>query len=317
MLNGPLLVTGANGFIGATIARTWRAADRDVVGFVRPNALGNRSDSGMRLHVAPLTVDAVAETMARFQPSAIFHAAGSASVEASLRRPVEDFADSVGTFHAVLEATRRSGYRPRIIFPSSAAVYGEPETLPIPETAPIRPISPYGHHKAMAELLAREYALCFDVPVLIVRLFSVFGAHQKRLLVRELFEQFQRENVVTIQGTGNETRDFLHEDDVGAAVLAMLPRITETHAVVNVATGHATRVRDIAEMMRGLLGSSKDIRCENRERPGNPLMWAADTRKLKDIAPALTLGSADDLEGRLRETIVAWRRSESVHQFDD
>jgi UDP-glucose 4-epimerase len=301
-----LLVTGANSFVGGAVARAWRAAGGEVVGLVRPGASGDASSLGFRVQASPLSVEAMMEAVARFAPDVLLHAAGSASVEASLRDPAADFAASVGTLHSVLEGVRRSPHRPRVLYPSSAAVYGEPDTLPISESAPVRPLSPYGHHKAVGELLAREYAVCFGVSALVFRPFSVFGPHQKRLLVRELFEQFRTGQGVTILGTGDETRDFLHEDDLAATLLAILPRLTEPYKVVNLASGRGTRVRDLAHMLGTLLHSRTEIRYANQARPGNPAHWVADISILKAYAPSLPLGSAYDLEGRLRATVEAW-----------
>jgi UDP-glucose 4-epimerase len=312
MTSTTLLLTGANGFIGAAIARAWRKAGGRVVGLLRSPAGRECAHLDLAAQLPTLTAEGIEGAVTRFAPDVLLHAAGSASVGASLRDPAADFAASVVTLQAVLEGMRRSRHRPRLLFPSSAAVYGEPDTLPIPETAPYRPLSPYGYHKAIAELLAGEYARCFEIPVLVFRLFSVFGPHQRRLLVRELFEQFGRGQVVNVQGSGNETRDLLHEDDLGEALLAMLPRLTDTHTVVNLATGRGTRVRDLAQMIQRILGSKHEVCYANRERRGDPLNWAADTRRLQGLAPGFSFGAAYDLEGRLRTTLAAWQKTESL-----
>ena len=86
--------------------------------------------------------------------------------------------------------------------PASAAVYGNPSTLPVNETAELRPISPYGFHKIACELLAREAAQCFDQDVLICRFFSVFGRKQHRLLVWELYQQLVgSDDAISLDGT--------------------------------------------------------------------------------------------------------------------
>ncbi len=247
----------------------------------------------------------------RSAPDIVLHAAGTASVSASLQDPAADFSASVGTLHAILEGVRLSKHRPRILYPSSAAVYGEPDALPIEEGAPIRPLSPYGHHKAIAELLAREYAVSFEIPVLVFRLFSLFGPHQRRLLIWELFQQFRDAERVTLQGTGAETRDFLHEDDLGAMLLALLPKLGDPHAVVNLATGRATSVRELAELISRICGSSKQIVFGGSNQVGNPVHWAADTRKLQELAPGPSYGADYDLAGRLTATILAWTRGHS------
>jgi UDP-glucose 4-epimerase len=306
MTGSTLLITGANGFIGGVIGRAWQARGGSVVGLVRLEARADAATIAFPIHRRPLTPDEVRSAIEHFSPDAVLHAAGTASVGASLADPATDYAASVATAHAALEGIRRSRRRPRFLFPSSAAVYGEPATLPVAETAPIRPLSPYGYHKAMAELLIQEYARCFDVPVLIFRLFSVFGAHQRRLLVHELFERFSRDAIVTVQGTGEEMRDFLHEDDMAAAVLGLLPRIHDPAVVINLATGEGTRVAAVATTMRHLLKSSKEIRYGNAAQPGNPSLWTADISALRAHAPDLDYATAVDFERRLAATLHRW-----------
>lgn len=298
---GTLLVTGANGFVGGTIARAWQKTGGHVIGLVRSGA-----EQGFPVVQSAYTPQAISDLVNRHAPVAVFHAVGTASVAASFADPERSFNTNVEMLGAVLEGVRRSRYRPRVLYPSSAAVYGEPERLPVPEDASIRPLSPYGQHKAAAELRAQEYAESFEVPVAILRLFSLFGPHQRRLLVHELFEQFRDQPVVTIQGTGEETRDFLHEDDLAALSFAVLARASERCLILNVAAGQGTRIRDVADTMRRLLGSSKDIRVLNRARPGDPLRWIADIRRLKGLAGEAAPMGSYDLEGRLAATLKAW-----------
>jgi UDP-glucose 4-epimerase len=305
-MTGSLLITGANGFIGGLIGRAWCARGGNVVGLVRPEARVDAAQIGFPIHRCELTPDEVRATIDRFTPDALLHAAGTAAVGASLADPAGDYSASVTTAHAVLEGVRRSPRRPRFLFPSSAAVYGEPATLPVAETAPIQPLSPYGYHKAMAELLIQEHAQCFEMPALIFRLFSVFGAHQRRLLVHELFERFQRDAIVTVQGTGEEMRDFLHEDDLAAAVLGLLPKISDPVVIINLATGQGTRVKAVAEAMQRLLKSPKDIHYAHAAQPGNPSQWTADISALRSRAPDLDYTAAADFEQRLGATLQRW-----------
>jgi len=115
---------------------------------------------------------------------------------------------------------RRSGRRPLVLFPSSAAVYGDLKETRADEETPLAPISPYGFHKAACELLGREYAECFGLRVVVCRLFSLFGPTQRRLLVWELYKQLSGPaQTVWLEGTGEEVRDYLHVEDAAAAFL--------------------------------------------------------------------------------------------------
>jgi UDP-glucose 4-epimerase len=249
-----------------------------------------------------------------FAPDVLLHAAGTASVGASLVAPLEDLRAALLTWANTLESVRRSGRRPVLLYASSAAVYGNLTQLPAREDAPARPISPYGFHKAACELLAHEYAECFALPVVVCRLFSLFGAAQRRLLVWELYQQFadEADPVVRLQGTGAETRDYLHIDDVAAALLAIAAAQVEATTergrclVVNVASGEETSVLELARRIGQLVAPQKEIHCRGLERPGDPRAWRADITRLRTLAPRWQPKS---LTESLAHCIAEWKRS--------
>jgi UDP-glucose 4-epimerase len=275
-----LLITGALGFIGGSVGRFATARGHEVLGASRAPAA--RPGAPFRVAVAE-GEQALLALVEGFAPDAVLHAAGKASVGASLTSPREDFEGAVLTWVTLLEAVRRSSQRPLLVLLSSAAVYGDPERLPVAEDAPARPISPYGFHKRACELLADEYASCFGLDVTVARLFSVFGPAQRRLLVWEIFEQLRGPAPEAwLQGTGQETRDFLHVDDVADALL----RVAAARGpggraeVLNVASGEETAVRDLAERIRDRVAPGKRIGCRGVERPGDPRRWRADVTRL-------------------------------------
>jgi UDP-glucose 4-epimerase len=309
-----LLITGSNGFVGGSFGRFAVRAGHEVLGVGRasqplrawPGAYAQADAASADL--SPLVRD--------FAPDVLFHAAGTASVAASLDAPLQDLRASVLSFANVLEAVRRSGASPFVLFPSSAAVYGDPARLPVGEDAPVRPISPYGFHKAACELVAREYADCFGVRVAICRLFSVFGAAQRRLLVWELYNQFAGAGeTVWLAGTGEETRDYLHIDDAAAALLqlaaAQLAARDSAGAdfiTVNVASGEATRVASLAAQIRALVAPTKEIRTRGGARPGDPKAWRADLTRLRALIPAWQPAPLTD---SLARCVVEWRAESS------
>ncbi|WP_170157517.1 NAD-dependent epimerase/dehydratase family protein [Roseimicrobium gellanilyticum] len=282
-----LLVTGAAGFLGRVMVREARAAGHEVWAAGRHQPAGSQA--------LPIDWDQHPEVLAghlhEIRPDCIIHGAGSASVAQSMQSPHEDLRASFGTWSHLLEAVRISKLKPLVIFPSSAAVYGDPESLPVREEAPLHPISPYGWHKMLCECLAREHHDHFGLPVVITRLFSVFGASQHRLLVWELFDRFRGSGAtVDIDGTGEETRDFLSEWDVSSALL-MLASKRDTFAqrgtpwIFNLASGQQRSILDMAHAIGAGLQSDKPIRCLNRKRPGDPLHWEACTERLETFLP--------------------------------
>ncbi len=151
-------VTGAAGFLGGWIARQLRAQKIEVM------ALGADHLEMESQILAPL--------FENFAPTTIVHAAGPASVNFSMARPLIDFRRSVAGVYEVLEAARLECPDALVLFLSSAAVYGDPETLPVAETAPARPVSPYGFHKLSSELALREYHEIYGLRSVSLRIFS-------------------------------------------------------------------------------------------------------------------------------------------------
>ena len=301
------LITGCRGFIGGSMGRYLAALGHPVLGLGRsaqPPAgwVGDYTAADVaHADLAPLVRE--------WAPEVIFHAAGSASVGSSFAAPGEDLRATVQTLSNTLEAARRSGVQPLVIFPSSAAVYGSPATLPVPESAPLQPLSPYGFHKGMCELLAREYAECFGVRSLLCRLFSVFGPAQRRLLVYQIYEQLAGPAPeVRLEGTGEETRDYLYMDDLAALMLAWAvaeapQRGTPACTALNVASGTATRVRTLAEALADLHGSRKPIRTAAAGRRGDPPHWQAEVTRLRQHTPGF---QPRPLRVGLEACLAAW-----------
>jgi UDP-glucose 4-epimerase len=206
----------------------------------------------------------------------------------------------------LLDSVRASGRQPVVVFPSSAAVYGNPRELPVDESAPCAPLSPYGFHKQACELLAREYASCFGLRVVVARLFSIFGPGQRRLLVWDLFRRLAANPAtVSLDGTGAESRDYLHVDDAMRALLALTGVDTPAGAVLvtNVASGEETPIRELALVVREMLGSGSDVVWSGRSRAGDPVRWCADTRHLGELLPGWR---PEPLRAGLRRCIDAW-----------
>jgi UDP-glucose 4-epimerase len=296
------LITGANGFLGLSVAEYLAGAGNSVIGMTRQAQL---PDWFERLDY-PSTLDAFADVLCTKQPDFILHAAGTASVGGSWETPARDFVDSVTTWQTLLEATRRSGLKPKLFFPSSAAIFGDPDHLPVAEDAARRPISPYGFHKLICEQLAEEYSILWQIPVVIVRLFSVFGPRQRRLLVWELVEQIRSSaKSIRLQGTGLEERDYLAVSDVAKALdLLAKQRLLNGLRTFNVGSGKSLRVVDLIEALKQLTGEQKPVVCSCQVRQGDPMHWRADNRRLREQLPNWSPRSIED---GLAECLAAWK----------
>lgn len=304
------LVTGCRGFVGGSIGDYAAGEGHEVLGIARsgqpaPGWPGKYVQADV-LH-ADLT-----EAIRDFAPDVVLHAAGSASVAASLAAPVDDLRASVLTWANVLDSVRRSGLRPVVVFPSSAAVYGNPARLPVAEDMPVAPISPYGFHKTACELLAREYAECYGVRIVVARLFSVFGPRQRRLLVWEIYRQLvEVAPEIWLDGMGDESRDFLSVDDVCTALIGLAKSAGDgggSYTTVNVAAGVETSVQGLACLMRDLIAPEKEVRCRGVRRTGDPLHWCADVSLLRRLLPGWR---ASALEAMIADCAASWHRETS------
>jgi UDP-glucose 4-epimerase len=304
-----LFITGSRGFIGGSVGRYAARAGHTVMG------TGRSVDGGADWPGDYLAAEPAAENLAKlisdFAPDVVLHAAGSASVGASLTEPLADLQAAAVTCANMFEGVRRSGMKPVVIIPSSASVYGNPHALPVQEDAPVAPISPYGFHKAICEMLGREYAACFALNVIACRFFSVFGERQRRLLVWELYQQLAGpEPVVWLDGTGSESRDFVHIDDAAEVMLQLAGRDEArspqgSHLEVNIGSGIETTVQQIAKQLRALVAPEKEIRSRGNARPGDPLRWQAEVARLHSLLPEW---QASSLANGLAQCVAAWKR---------
>jgi len=275
-----VLITGARGFVGRAIADDAVARKWTVMGVGRSSQAPDGWPGSYAW--ADIAQSDLRHVVDGFKPDIVFHGAGAASVGSSFEFPYDDLRASTMTFASLLDSVRRSSVRPVIVFPSSAAVYGNPERLPICETDCTRPISPYGFHKLQCELLADEYTKCFGLKVIICRIFSVFGARQKRLLIWDLFQQMvSNEEHIYVQGTGEESRDFLPIEDAAHCILDLATTDgLSALSCFNIASGVASNVNQIVDRLMGILDCKKSVVWSKANRLGDPLRWQADVRNL-------------------------------------
>lgn len=282
--NGTVVVVGgARGFIGRGITRSLarhafhvRTLDRSP----RPPGDDLSSDS-----------DSVAVQLAALlnhvEPSCIIHAIGSASVAASMNNPDRDFRANVEAFRELLEVVRSSGSTARVMLMSSAAVYGDPVILPVSESHEPAPISTYGHHKMLAELVGKCYAEIYGLGVTALRVFSVVGGEQTRLLPYELWERARNAPTISLQGSGRESRDYLHIDDLADAVSLLCRRETAPpFEVLNLASGTEVTTAEIAAAIGAQVAPGKQVTMLGQPRSGDPARWCADVSRLKQALPA-------------------------------
>ncbi|NPA06084.1 MAG: SDR family oxidoreductase [Chloroflexi bacterium] len=251
------LVTGGAGFIGSHLVDALLARGHDVVVLdnFSTGKVENLPQGHPRLQVLRGDVrDADVVTRAMQGVNVAFHLAAHVSVPASIQDPLTTHAINVtGTVH-VLEAARQAGVR-RVVLASSAAVYGEPEKLPLSEDVPLRPLSPYASSKVANEADARAYAASLGLETVALRFFNVYGPRQRADspysgVIARFVEALAQDRAPTVFGDGRQTRDFIFVHDVVAALL----RAAEAPAHVvgrafNVCTGRAVSLLDLLNVL--------------------------------------------------------------------
>lgn len=206
---------------------------------------------------------------------------GAANVPFSLEKPFNDFKLNALNVFKLLEAIRKHAPNCKFITMSSAAVYGNPESLPIDETQKRMPVSPYGYHKAMAELACEEYSRFWSIQTCCLRIFSAYGPRLKKQLFWDLYHKIREQNEPTLWGTGRESRDFIYISDIVKIIELAISHSKFDGEVVNVANGKQITIAEVAETVRRVIGTEKMILFNGAERKGDPINWEANIDTLK------------------------------------
>ena len=279
MKNCKVLVTGGAGFIGSNLVRVLLENNNSV------SVLDNFM-SGYRSNLDPFPSvriiegdvrDKSAVELAMQGVEVVFHLAASVGNKRSIDYPIVDAEINVlGTIN-VLEAARKEGVR-KIVASSSAGIFGELKTIPIKEDHPIEPDSPYGCTKLCEEKLCLSYAKLYDIEAVCLRYFNVYGPNQRFDAYGNVIPIFVfrmlRDETLLIYGDGEQTRDFVHVDDVVQANIKAADAIGVSGAF-NIASGTRVTINRLVEMI------SKDNKNENKiehgpERPGDVRHSLAD-----------------------------------------
>ena len=211
------------------------------------------------------------------------NAAGSGSVLFSVQNPVIDFVANTLDVIRILDALRKRQPTCKYIHISSAAVYGNPLSLPISEDSMVKPISPYGFHKMMSEVLCKEYHQLYDIPIIVIRPFSLFGKGLHKQLLWDVCNKIKEDDIVTLFGTGEETRDFLHISDFVLLVEILMKKSNFRCNIYNAASGIEVSIRKVASIFESVMGESKKINFNGVTKPGDPLNWRADITKIQKL----------------------------------
>ncbi|MFN9247741.1 MAG: NAD-dependent epimerase/dehydratase family protein [Planctomycetota bacterium] len=299
------MLTGVAGFIGRTMASQMLRHGNTIAGIDTCSPENSGLQGVGEYRQLPLPSQNFGEFLAEFQPNFLVHCAGRSSVPLSMTDPSGDFEQGPQVTLSILDQVMRNSPKTKLLFCSSAAVYGEPTELPISEATPIRPISPYGFHKRISEMLCEQYFTCFGVQSATMRIFSAYGPGLRRQVVYEICQQ-SLNHYISLQGTGEETRDFIHVQDIARAALKIIERADFECEVFNVASGRETSIRELALLASKLVEPCPKIDFRSQRLPGMPQRWVADISRLKSLGfePTIEIGHGI-------KSVVDWCRLES------
>lgn len=245
-----LLITGGAGFIGYHIARKARMNSNEVVvidNLCAPDSsfrFESLSRQGLRLIKGNILTD-----IPRTGFDAIFHLAAGVSVSESFQAPNEYYTANLQGTLQVLENIRKFGGR--LVFASSAAVYGESED-PFTENSALKPINIYGWTKVLGEGMIRSYCETYGISATALRLFNVYGPECHGVLHDLMSRLAERPKGLEVLGTGEQKRDFVFIDDVIDAFF----RAAETSnawRVFNVGSGHTITIKELVAALYSVL----------------------------------------------------------------
>lgn len=258
-----VLVTGANGFIG-----------KNLVKYLEENGIETVEHTGS---LGDITDDECFDKLDLSDLSCCIHLAAKVFVPDSWKNPSVFYKTNlIGTLN-VLELCRRKQIGLVYV---SAYVYGIPEELPISEESQIVANNPYGHSKLLAEQLCEFYFNYFGVKVSIIRPFNVYGVGQnEKFLVPHIINQaLSREFIEVMDLTPK--RDYIYIDDLVKAIVSAM-NSDKQFAIYNAGSGNSYSVKEIIDIVQGIVGSNKEVRSKNCSRENEVDDVVADCQKIK------------------------------------
>jgi len=283
-----VLVTGAAGFVGRYVAKEFSKVGAEVVGIGRGKFPDFKAWGVSEWHEADISMEALTEFAGK--PDIIIHCAGGASVGYSVEYPRQDFCLTVDATSALLDYVRIYSPESRLVYPSSAAVYGQVSSEPIQEISQTSPISPYGIHKLMAENLCKMYADRYGLSISIMRLFSIYGAGLRKQLLWDACNKIS-ENNFSFFGTGKETRDWLHVLDVAKLLLVAADHANQLCPVMNGGSGVGVSVEKVLRMLMHGLKCQQSPIFSSEAKSGDPDTLISNSTLLRELgwSPCMNL----------------------------
>lgn len=314
-----VLVTGGAGYIGSHVVKALGEKGHDSLVYDNLSS-GNRwAVLCGDIVVADLEdLATLNRVLSDFKPDAVMHFAANIEVSESVSDPLKYYNNNTANTIRLLGAMRNAGIG-NLVFSSTAAVYGLPESLPADEHSSLAPINPYGVSKMMSELILKDMASAYDdFKYVSLRYFNVAGADREgrigqayknptHLITRALKTSLGQYDRLEIFGTDYDTvdgtciRDYIHVDDLAKAHVKALEYLNgkKESSVLNCGYGHGYSVRQVVDMVRNVTGEDFQI-VESARREGDPPELIAASSRIKDVLGWIP--EYDDLEYIIRSS---------------
>ncbi len=272
-----ILIIGSKGFIGSHALTYFRNKENNVYGC---DVVVDYVDE--KYFLVDATHPNFHEPFSSITFDICINCSGAASVPDSIKHPSRDFILNTSNVFLLLDAIKQHSPKCKFINLSSAAVYGNPEKIPIPEDQTPNPVSPYGQHKLMAENICSEFYKYFKIGTCNLRIFSAYGPGLQKQLFWDVYKKTLSKNDLEFFGTGNETRDFIYIDD-----LLNIIELTILHApfkgdIINVANGEETTIKKAIHTFLDILNWKGSYNFIGKGRKGDPSNWCSDISIIKN-----------------------------------
>jgi UDP-glucose 4-epimerase len=284
-----ILITGAGGFLGKALALYYKDRGHKVTGIGNKlDYILNNSEYFDKVIDGEISIEKLNQINEKLD--LVIHCAGGSLVATSIKSPYIDFSKTVNSTAMLLEYLRLNSPGSKLIFISSAAVYGDKPDLKIHENSNIKPLSPYGFNKLICENLLESYFRNFGIKIAILRLFSLYGEGLKKQLLWDAANKLSIGGESLFYGTGNETRDWIHVDDVCEAV-RLCATSNENFKIYNVGSGKRESNLSILRLLQDKLNCEGKIQFNGVSKEGDPRHYWSDNSSLRSIGwePKVTL----------------------------
>ncbi len=255
-----IVITGGSGFIGTHLCHRM---SNDAFGYLNIDLVPPRMPESEAAYVKGNIKNLKFVLGATRGAEMIYHLAAQTSVQKSIKNPTLDFySNAAGTLN-LLEAARKNDI-PKLVYASSAAIYGVPQYSPVDEAHPKNPLAPYGNTKLIGDSFCEMYYKVYGIKTVRLRFFNVFGVGQDPKssysgVITKFAARINDNKNPVIFGDGSQTRDFVHVSDVVEAIVQSSKSPAAIGKAYNIGTGIETNLKGLAQTMIGLSGKKLDI----------------------------------------------------------